>query len=69
MTISVSGDVHCTECRQGYNPEFITEEGLCDWCDQERLEALKFQHDQKEWDKLSPEQREKQIKWHGNNPG
>ncbi len=31
-------DIKCTKCKQDYNPKFITEDGICDYCDAENLD-------------------------------
>ena len=34
----VNGLIKCKICNQGYNPKYITEDGICDFCDQDHLD-------------------------------
>lgn len=68
---SVAGDFPCDKCGQAYKQQYITDEGLCDWCDEERFDQIQHEKDLAEfdeWNKLSPAEREAMIKWHGMNP-
>ena len=65
----LSGPIKCPICNQGYSETYITEDGICDYCDQDRLDREEEQRKkadyealQKEWEGLSGKQQWSRIR-------